>query len=119
MTFIATRALTLAASRRDPARGIRARPSSSPTSGSYPSASRAAETSARLCRTSPGRGGAWSTAASSPETALISRTSPLIVTDVADAMLNAPETPSARAASRFARATSRTLTKSRVCSPSS
>ena len=52
-----------------------------------------------------------------PDTSARRSTSPLIVIDLPDAMLKAPDA-SAAAARRFASATSATLTKSRVCSPS-
>src|SRR5947208_303425 len=99
-----------------------ARPSASCRRGSNPSSARALEMSADDSRRSPGRG-AWNSistrAADSPITCLsvAIRSSRDELRPLAT-LITSPGAFSLTAASRFARTTSSTWTKSRVCSPS-
>jgi hypothetical protein len=94
------------------------KPSSIVTAGSKPNVFRVALMSARLSRTSPAHGGPCRTTGFSPLTAFSRSTRSLMLMRVPLPMLNTPETPRAIAALMLACTTSRTFTKSRVCSPS-
>ena len=98
---------------------VRRSPSSNPTRGSYPIASRAALTSAHDSRTSPGCAGPNSFSTGLSRIAPIVSASVLTVSEPPVATFSTRPTPSAAsAARRFAATTFSTYVKSRDCSPS-